>query len=107
MVLIDSVLISRVLRKCKGLQTYGVAKEKNPLLVALGNQIRVLRKTRGYSQEDFAVKVGLDRSYYGGVERGERNVSALNLVSIAIALDAEVGELFPPVAALKNYIDKP
>ncbi len=106
MVLIESVLINRVLRNSNGLQPYGVAKEKNPLLVALGNQIRALRKARGYSQEDFAVRVGLDRSYYGGVERGERNISALNLVSVAIALDAEVGELFPPIATLKEYTDR-
>ena len=50
---------------------------------------------RGISQEDFAAEAGLGRSYYGGVERGERNVSALNLMRIADALSVEVGELFP------------
>lgn len=43
----------------------------------------------------FANDAGLARSYYGGVERGERNVSAINLIRIAKALDVEVGELFP------------
>jgi transcriptional regulator with XRE-family HTH domain len=82
-----------------------VAKEKNPHLVALGAQIRTLRAASGSSQEDFAVRVGLDRSYYGGVERGERNISALNLVSIALALDVEVGELFPTREQLKSILE--
>lgn len=69
---------------------------KHPQLVALGRQIRGLRKTKGFSQESFAVEVGIDRSYYGGIERGERNVAALNLFKIAKALGVEVGDLFPP-----------
>ena len=69
--------------------------EKNAALVALGNQIRKVREGRGISQEDFAAKAGIDRSYYGSVERGERNVAALNLMRIAVALEVEVGELFP------------
>lgn len=35
------------------------------------------------------------RAYFGGVERGERNIAALNLIKIAEALEVEVGELFP------------
>lgn len=77
-----------------------MSKRKNPHLIAIGNQIRRLRESRGFSQEGFALKVGLDRSYYGGIERGERNVSALNLIRIAAALDAEVGDLFPQVRSL-------
>jgi transcriptional regulator with XRE-family HTH domain len=73
---------------------------KNKNLVVLGNQIRALRLQNGFSQEDFAAQAGLDRAYYGGVERGERNISALNLISIAKALDVEVGKLFPPIATL-------
>jgi len=69
--------------------------EKDPALVALGQQIRKVRRARQISQEDFAAQAGLDRSYYGGVERGERNVAALNLMRIAVALNCEVGELFP------------
>ena len=55
----------------------------------------------GYSQEGFAVDAGLDRAYYGGVERGERNIAAVNLIAIAGVLGAEVGELFPPIRVLK------
>ena len=65
-------------------------------LVALGKQIRTLRSDKGYAQEEFANEVGLDRSYYGGIERGERNVAALNLIRIAKKLGVQVGELFPP-----------
>jgi len=72
--------------------------EKSPALVALGQQIRKVRQTRGISQEDFAARAGLGRSYYGGVERGERNAAALNLMKIAAALGVEAGELFPRVA---------
>ena len=71
-------------------------------LVEIGKKIRELRLERGYSQEAFASEAGLDRAYYGGIERGERNVAAINLVSIAAALDVEVGELFPPIKKLKR-----
>ena len=68
---------------------------KEAQLAALGAQIRELRCSKGYAQEEFANEVGLDRSYYGGIERGERNVAALNLIKIALALGVEVGALFP------------
>ena len=75
-------------------------RTKKQNLVKLGQQIRNLRKTKGFSQEDFAAEVGLDRSYMGGVERGERNIAALNLIKIAKALDVEVGKLFPVIGKL-------
>ena len=70
-------------------------RDRHAALVALGQQIRKVRQERGVSQEDFAAKAGLGRSYYGGVERGERNIAALNLMRIAFALEVEAGELFP------------
>ncbi len=74
-------------------------KKKHPSLIKLGNKIRELRKDKGFSQEDFAAEVGLDRTYMGSVERGERNIAALNLIRIAKYLKVEIGELFP---AIKN-----
>ncbi|MFI4957384.1 MAG: helix-turn-helix domain-containing protein [Gammaproteobacteria bacterium] len=74
--------------------------EKCPALIKLGEKIRDLRKEKGFSQESFAYEVGLDRTYIGGVERGERNIAALNLVRIAKALKVEVGELFPAIKTL-------
>ncbi len=69
---------------------------KDPeVLASFGRRIRKLRKERGFSQERFAAASGLDRSYYGGVERGERNVSLENIAAIARALDAPIRELFP------------
>lgn len=74
--------------------------KKHPSLIKLGNRIRELRKDRGFSQEAFAAEVGLDRTYMGSIERGERNVAALNLVRIAKCLKVEVGELFPAIEKL-------
>lgn len=48
--------------------------------------MRALRKAAGFSQEDFALEIGLDRTYMGGAERGERNVALLNLHKIAEGL---------------------
>ena len=76
-------------------------------MVALGRQIRKVRKERGFSQEDFAAEAELGRSYYGGVERGERNIAALNLMRIAAALGVEVGELFPGSEAFRDLLDRP
>lgn len=79
--------------------------EKNPALVALGQQIRKVRQVRGISQEAFAVEAGFGRSYYSGVERGARNISALNLMRVAVALGVEVGELFPKAEEFKALLD--
>ncbi len=79
-------------------------RKKNPVLAELGKTIRFLREEKGYSQEAFADEVGLDRTYIGGVERGERNVGALNLIKIAISLNAEVGSLFPSIRKLKKKL---
>ncbi len=75
---------------------------KHNNLKKLGQQIRKIREEQGYSQEDFAIEAGLDRSYMGGIERGERNIATLNLIKIAKALGVEVGELFPPIKQLKS-----
>lgn len=61
---------------------------------SFGVRLRTLRKASGLSQEAFADISGLDRSYVGGVERGERNVSLLNIKKFADALEISVEELF-------------
>ena len=58
---------------------------KNPQDV-LGNNLKKYRQKLGVSQEALAERCGLHRTYVGAVERGERNVSLLNIVSIARAL---------------------
>lgn len=78
-------------------------RKKHPALIKIGERIRELRKEKGFSQESFASEVGLDRTYMGSVERGERNLAALNLIRIAKTLDVEIGELFP--AAKSLFVD--
>ena len=73
--------------------------------VMFGNRVRQLRKNRGWSQEEFAHRVGLDRSYMGGVERGERNVSLENICLIAKALAVSPAELFTSWRAVANPTD--
>lgn len=59
--------------------------------------MRELRQARGLSQEAFADTAELDRSYVGGVERGERNVSLINIAKMALALGMHLSELFKGV----------
>lgn len=59
-----------------------------------GRNVRRLRKARGYSQEGFAHEWGIDRSYFGGVERGDRNPSLTMILAIAEALDVPPALLF-------------
>lgn len=75
-------------------------RKKHPALIKIGKRIRELRKEKGFSQENFAYEVGLDRTYMGSVERGERNLAAINLIRIAKTLKVEVGELFPLIRNL-------
>jgi len=63
-------------------------------LQKLGNRIREQRQAKGYSQEELAFRAGLHRAYLGGVERGERNITVLNLEKIAIALDCKIETFF-------------
>jgi transcriptional regulator with XRE-family HTH domain len=59
-----------------------------------GERVRELRKQKGLSQESLALACDLDRSYIGGVERGERNISLINIYKIAEALGVKAKELF-------------
>ena len=63
-------------------------------LKALGQAIRDVRKERGVSQEALAYNAGIDRSHMGKIERGERNVTALNLLRVATALDVKISDVF-------------
>lgn len=59
-----------------------------------GNKIQQLRKQRGLSQEDLAFKVGVDRSYMGFIERGEKNATLDKIIKIAKAFNIKVKDLF-------------
>jgi transcriptional regulator with XRE-family HTH domain len=60
---------------------------------AFGARVRSIRAQKGLSQEDLALACGLDRTYIGGVERGERNISLINIHRIAEALGVPAKEL--------------
>jgi transcriptional regulator with XRE-family HTH domain len=65
----------------------------DPTLVALGSTIRRERVGLGISQEALAVDANLDRSYMGGIERGEHNLTIMNLVKISQALKVKASYL--------------
>ena len=65
----------------------------NPALVGLGAVIRAERQAQGLSQEALADKANIDRSYMGGVERGEHNIAIMNLLKIADALEIKLSAL--------------
>jgi len=68
---------------------------RGDVLKQFGRRVRELRLNSGLSQEAFADKCGLDRTYVGGIERGERNLSLKNIYRIATALGVPPRELFP------------
>ena len=59
-----------------------------------GKRLRQLRKARGFSQESLALASSLDRTYVSSVERGERNISLINIYKVASALGVSPKELF-------------
>jgi len=65
----------------------------SPVLTGLGAVIRASRAQVGLSQEALAVDAGLDRSYVGGIERGEHNMTLINLQKIAVALGTKPSQL--------------
>jgi transcriptional regulator with XRE-family HTH domain len=68
-------------------------KENLQARVMLSQNLKILRASRGLSQEALADLVGLHRTYIGSVERGERNISLDNLERIAIAFDISISQL--------------
>ena len=69
------------------------------ILRALGKRIRELRLARGLSQEAFADKCGVHRTFMGTVERGESNLSFQNIVRVSTALDVTLSNLFADLEA--------
>lgn len=60
----------------------------------IGNRIRELRNQMGLSQEKFAKKIGMDRTYFASVELGKRNISIVNIEKIANGLNVSLSDLF-------------
>lgn len=62
----------------------------------VGHRIKLLRKERGYSQEELAAKAGIHRTYMGKIERGESNTPLYTLYKIADGLSVHIHKLFEP-----------
>lgn len=62
----------------------------------LGRNLRTVRKAKGLSQEAFADALSIHRTYVGGLERGERNVTLRTVERIAAALGVDPADLFVP-----------
>ena len=79
-------------------------KGRDESLVLIGKRIREVREATGITQDQAALEIGFSRSYYGEVERGVRNISALNLVKVATNFNVEVGDLLPSIKLLQKDI---
>ena len=64
----------------------------------LGERIRSLRKEAGLSQEELADAAGLHRTYIGAIERGERNISLINIIQLARSLRVKPADLLEGVS---------
>lgn len=72
-------------------------RRRAEILTQFGDQVRAHRDRIGLSQEKLAARAGLDRTYVGGVERGERNLSLVNIVRLAEALEVSPAVLMEPL----------
>ena len=67
--------------------------EDDALLRAIGQNLRKARLTKGWSQEQLSFESGLHRTYVGAVERGERNITVINLRKLASVLGVKLSVL--------------
>ena len=71
-----------------------------PIQKIFGFCVRNFRLKTGLSQEKFALKIDMDRTYYASVESGKRNISIVNIQKIASGLGVSLSDLF---SAVENY----
>ena len=81
-------------------------KEKIPELVKFGETVRAQRKKQGYSQEAFGDACGIDRSYMGGIERGDHNLALINIFKIVRTLEMKPSQFFRDLDALVDLKKK-
>ena len=87
------VTIMRILVRGRIVRSADAAGLSVNALKVLGERVRERRKVLGWTQEEFADKACIDRSYAGGIERGERNVTFSILCQICGALRCDVASL--------------
>jgi transcriptional regulator, XRE family protein len=68
--------------------------EKENILQIFGNNVREIRRLKGFSQEELAYRADLHRTYIGMIERAEKNITLINIEKIAKALEIEIYKLF-------------
>ncbi|MDT5120670.1 MAG: hypothetical protein QOC96_152 [Acidobacteriota bacterium] len=78
------------------------AKSTGAILTEFGARLRELRNSAGLTQEALALNSGIDRSYVGQVERGERNISLENIVKLANGLGVAPYKLLEPPQSKKS-----
>lgn len=62
-------------------------------LIGIGKAVRLFRRKKGWTQEYLSFKSGLDRTYIGGLERGERNATIGTLLKVSNALGISIFDL--------------
>lgn len=70
-------------------------KNQKRILMTIGNNIRKYRLKKGWSQEKLAFECDLHRTYIGAVERGERNITVVNLIKIKEVLGIRLEDIYP------------
>ncbi len=68
-------------------------KDKKTILLKFGLKVRDLRKQKNISQEKLAELADLHRTYIGMIERGEKNITLLNIEKLSIALEVPIDKL--------------
>lgn len=66
---------------------------KKDILIKFGERVRELRKSKGLSQEELSFKADLHRTYIGMIERGEKNITLVNIEKIANSLEVSINNL--------------
>jgi transcriptional regulator with XRE-family HTH domain len=80
----------------------GTGKGPTPRQKEFGDRIRARRDKLGWSQEDLALESGINRTYIGTLEAGERNPSLENIARLAVALGIDAADLVKGLQRLKG-----
>ncbi len=72
-------------------------ESKNQSLVEFGKKVRSARKEKKFSQEELASRADLHRTYIGMIERGEKNITLINILRISRALNISASNLLESI----------
>jgi len=87
------IVCGRIIILAATMRSMAYAKADRLFLREFGLRVRKLREAAAWSQEDFAERCNLHRTYVGSIERGERNVALLNIRKTALALGISISKL--------------